>query len=175
MLSVDEKPRFRPWIVPSRSCLYGQGTLAGLPLPYKRNGTVNLMAALAVHTGESPHGSVDRNNSENFLKFLKHLDRRYRNVQIHIILHNCQSTKTRLSRSGWLKKENFHLHFTPTYSSWLNQIEIWFSIMSRKILKDGVWHSKKDLVDQLMSYIREYNETSAKPFNWTYGEEYLTN
>jgi transposase len=129
------------------------------------------MAALAVHTGEITARQIDRNNSEKFLKFLKHLDCKYRHVQIHIILDNLSIHKNKAVTEWLAKKRKFHLHFTPTYSSWFNQIEIWFSIMSRKILKNGVWHSKKDLVDQLMSYIKEYNETVAKPFNWTYGEE----
>jgi len=128
---------------------------------------VNLMAALAVQTGEITARQVDRNNSENFLKFLKHLDRKYRNVQIHIIMDNL-STRKNKQVSQWLaKKRKFHVHFIPTYSSWLNQIEIWFSIMSRNILKDGVWHSKRGLVDQLMSNIKDYNQNNAKPFNWT--------
>ncbi|MEM0938818.1 MAG: transposase, partial [Bacteroidota bacterium] len=61
-------------------------------------------------------------------------------------------------------KKRLTLHFTPTYSSWLNQIEIWFNILSKDVLKGGIWHSKQ----QLMQYVDTYNKTRAKPFEWTY-------
>ncbi|MGF1669149.1 MAG: IS630 family transposase [Balneolaceae bacterium] len=175
VLSVDEKTQIQALDRTQPELPLRVGSPRRLTNTYKRNGTVNLMAALAVHTGEVTAREVDRNNSENFLKFLKHLDRKYRNVQIHIILDNLSIHKNKTVTEWLAKKKKFHLHFTPTYSSWLNQIEIWFSIMSRKILKDGVWYSRRQLVDQLMSYIKEYNEKDAKPFNWTYGKEYVTN
>ena len=67
-------------------------------------------------------------------------------------------------------------HYTPTYSSWLNQIEIWFNILSKDVLKNAVWKSKEHLVEQLMQYIQTYNKTRAKPFKWTYaGDSNLIN
>ena len=70
---------------------------------------------------------------------------------------------------SWVKKRRrLHLYYTPTYSSSLNQIEIWFNIFSRDVLKGGVWHSKSELVTQIMDYIKYYNENKAKPFKWTY-------
>ena len=60
------------------------------------------------------------------------------------------------------------MHFTPTYASWLNQVEIWFNIFTRDVLKGGVWHSKDELVKQIMLYIKEYNKLRAHPFKWTY-------
>ena len=60
------------------------------------------------------------------------------------------------------------MHYTPTYSSWLNQVEIWFNILSKDVLKDAVWHSKKQLVDQLIEYITTYNLERAAPFKWSY-------
>ncbi|MEM0938357.1 MAG: transposase, partial [Bacteroidota bacterium] len=68
-------------------------------------------------------------------------------------------------------KKRLTLHFTPTYSSWLNQIEIWFNILSKDVLKGGIWHSKQQLVEQLMQYVDTYNKTRAKPFEWTYNGE----
>ncbi|MDR8394684.1 IS630 family transposase [Aliifodinibius sp. S!AR15-10] len=175
VLSVDEKTQIQALDRTQPELPLRKGNPRRVTNTYKRNGTVNLMAALAVQTGEVTARQADRNNSENFLKFLKHLDRKYRNVQIHIIMDNLSTHKNK-QVTQWLdKKRKFHVHFTPTYASWLNQIEIWFSIMSRKILKDGVWHSRQQLVDQLMSYIKDYNQKNAKPFNWTYGKEYLTN
>jgi len=66
------------------------------------------------------------------------------------------------------------LHFTPTYSSWLNQVEIWFNIFTKDVLKDGIWHSKKQLVNQILEYIKTYNRDRAKPFQWTYTGKPLT-
>src|SRR5699024_4257026 len=102
----------------------------------------------------------------------KCLDRKYRNVQLHLIMDNLSVHK---NKNKWLAgKRKFHVYPAPTYSSWLNQIEIWFSILTRKILKDGVWHSKEQLTGLLMSYIKTYNEEKMHPFEWSYGKEYLT-
>lgn len=175
VLSVDEKTQIQALDRTQPELPLRVGNPRRLTNTYKRNGTVNLVAALAVHTGEVTARQVDRNNSENFLKFLKHLDRTYRHVQIHIVLDNLSVHKNKKINEWLAHKRKFHVHFTPTYASWLNQIEIWFSILTRDILKDGVWHSKQQLVDQLMSYIKTYNEDKAHPFKWTYGEKYLTN
>jgi len=60
------------------------------------------------------------------------------------------------------------LHFTPTYASWLNQVEIWFHILSQEVIRGGVWRSKQELVQQIMRYIKEYTQHHAHPFRWTY-------
>ena len=145
---------------------------AGLPkrqtTTYKRHGTVALIAALSVHTGEVTAGTVDRNNAENFLKFLKKLKKQYPQKNLHIIVDNLSVHKHKTVKEWVEKNKKVTLHFTPTYSSWLNQIEIWFNIMSKDVLKGGIWTSKKQLADQLIEYIKTYNETRAKPFAWTY-------
>jgi transposase len=136
---------------------------------YKRHGTVSLIAALAVHSGRITANSIDRNTNVNFLKFLKKLDREHRNKTLHIIIDNFSAHKHK-DVQEWLKskKRKIKIYYTPTYSSWLNQIEIWFNILSRDVLKGGVWHSKQQLIDQLMEYIETYNQSRAKPFAWTY-------
>lgn len=145
---------------------------AGLPkrqtATYKRHGTVALIAALAVHTGEITGGTVERNTSENFLKFLKKLSRQYPNKHLHIVVDNLSIHKHSSVKQWISTKQKIHMHFTPTYSSWLNQIEIWFNIMSKDVLKGGIWKSKEQLANQLIEYIKTYNETRAKPFQWTY-------
>jgi len=60
------------------------------------------------------------------------------------------------------------LHFTPTYSSWLNQVEIWFNILTKDVFKGGIWKSSEQLASQLMEYVKTYNSTREKPFRWTY-------
>lgn len=135
---------------------------------YKRNGTVALIAALAVHSGEITGQTIQSNNAENFLKFLKKLDRTYRNKTLHIIVDNLAVHKNKIVKDWISKKRKVKLHFTPTYSSWLNQIEIWFNILSKDVIKGGVWKSSKQMSDQIIEYIKTYNTTRAKPFEWTY-------
>ena len=139
-----------------------------LTATYKRNGTVALIAALAVHTGEITARTMASNNAENFLSFLKKLDRTYRNKTLHIIVDNLSIHKDRSVKEWLSKKRKVKLHFTPTYSSWLNQVEIWFNILSKDVLKGGVWKSTEQLISQLLEYIDTYNKTRAKPFAWTY-------
>lgn len=112
---------------------------------------------------------MDSNNSDNFLKFLKKLDRTYRNKHLHIILDNLSVHKNKEVKQ-WLekKKRKITIHFTPTYSSWLNQIEIWFGILTKDVLKGAVWKSKEQLVTQIMQYIKTYNQTRTMPFKWKY-------
>jgi transposase len=141
---------------------------------YKRNGTVSLIAALAVHTGEVTAKTIESNNAENFLKFLKSLDRKYRNKKLHIIADNLSVHKHQDVKEWLNGKRKIKLHFTPTYSSWLNQVEIWFNILTKDVVKGGIWNSTSQLADQLMEYVKTYNKTRAKPFQWTYTGEPLT-
>jgi transposase len=141
---------------------------------YKRNGTVSLIAALAVHTGEVTAKTIESNNAENFLKFLKSLDRKYRNKKLHIIADNLSVHKHQDVKEWLNSKRKIKLHFTPTYSSWLNQVEIWFNILTKDVVKGGIWNSTSQLADQLMEYVKTYNKTRAKPFQWTYTGEPLT-
>lgn len=141
---------------------------------YKRNGTVSLIAALAVHTGEVTAKTIKSNNAENFLKFLKSLDRKYRNRKLHIIVDNLSIHKDKEVKQWLNGKRKIQLHFTPTYSSWLNQVEIWFNILTKDVVKGGIWKSSEQLADQLMEYVKTYNKTRAKPFNWTYTGDPLT-
>lgn len=144
-----------------------------LTATYKRNGTLALIAALAVHTGEITGKTVKSNNADNFLAFLKKLDRTYRHKDLHIILDNLSVHKDQKVKEWLSHKRKIKLHFTPTYSSWLNQTEIWFNMLAKDVLKGGVWKSTEQLSAQLLEYIDTYNKTRAKPFAWTYTGEVL--
>jgi|SRR6478609_578092 len=135
---------------------------------YKRHGTVSLIAALAVQTGEITAQTMKSNNAENFLSFLKKLDRTYRHKTLHIIVDNLSVHKDKSVKEWLSKKRKIKMHFTPTYSSWLNQIEIWFNILTKDVIKGGIWKSTKELIDQILEYIDTYNKTRAHPFVWTY-------
>lgn len=139
-----------------------------LTATYKRNGTVSLIAALAVHSGEITAQTMGSNNAENFLGFLKKLDRTYRHKTLHIIVDNLAIHKNQKVKEWLQGKRKVKLHFTPTYSSWLNQVEMWFNILSKDVLKGGVWKSTQQLSAQMLQYIDTYNKTRAKPFAWTY-------
>jgi len=140
---------------------------------YKRNGTVSLIAALAVHSGEITAKTMTSNNAENFLAFLKALDRKYRHKKLHIIADNLSIHKHKDVQRWLAGKRKIKLYFTPTYSSWLNQIEIWFNILSKDVVKGGIWQSSEQLTSQILEYIKTYNATRAKPFRWTYTGEAL--
>jgi transposase len=139
-----------------------------LTATYKRNGTVALIAALAVHTGEITAKTMKTNNADNFLAFLKKLNRSYTRKTLHVIVDNLTIHKDKKVKDWLAGKRKIKLHFTPTYSSWLNQVEIFFNMLTKDVLKGGVWKSVEQLSSQLIEYIKTYNQTRAKPFAWTY-------
>jgi transposase len=173
VICVDEKTQIQALDRTQPELPLRSGSPRRQTATYKRNGTVSLIAALAVHTGEVTADTIESNNAENFLKFLKKLDRKYRNKQLHIIIDNLAVHKHKDVMEWVSGKRKIHLHFTPTYSSWLNQIEIWFNILTKDVVKGGVWQSSEQLASQLIEYVKTYNTTRAKPFRWTYTGEAL--
>lgn len=168
VLCVDEKSQIQALdrtqpLLPMRP-----GNPKRLTATYKRNGTTCLLAALAVHEGTIEGRCVDSTNHENFLNFLKHLYRSNPGKELHIIADNLSAHKHKDVLAWVAKRRRMSLYFTPTYASWLNQIEIWFNIFTRDVLKGGVWRSRQALVSQIMTYIRRYNDNRAHPFRWTY-------
>lgn len=168
VLCVDEKSQIQALdrtqpLLPMRP-----GHPKRLTATYKRNGTTCLLAALAVHEGTIEGRCIDSANHANFLNFLKHLYRSNPGKELHIIADNLSAHKHKDVLDWAARRRRLNLHFTPTYASWLNQIEIWFNIFTKDVLKGGVWRSKQTLVSQIMIYIRRYNEERAHPFKWTY-------
>ena len=141
---------------------------------YTRHGTTCLLAALAVHAGEVAGRCVDRNTHQEFLAFLKHLYRKYPGKDLHVIIDNLATHKHQAVTAWSSRRRRLTLHFTPTYASWLNQVEIWFNIFGRDVIRGGIWRSKKELVEQIMHYIKKYNQERAHPFKWTYTGKPLT-
>jgi transposase len=168
VLCVDEKTQIQALDRTQPELPLRSGNPKRLTATYKRNGVVNLIASLAVHHGQVIADTMESNNAENFLSFLKKLSRTYPKKTLHIIADNLAVHKHETVKQWVAKNKRIHLHHTPTYSSWLNQVEIWFNILSKDVLKGAVWHSKKQLNDQLMDYIKTYNKERAKPFKWTY-------
>ena len=135
---------------------------------YYRHGTLSLYAALDVRTGKVQGKTAARHTSEEFVGFLDQVVGSCQPKQeVHVILDNLSAHKTAKVRAFLQDHPHVHLHFTPTYSSWLNQVEIWFGRIEREVIARGVFTSVRDLARKLMRYIRAYSST-ARPFNWRY-------
>lgn len=174
VISIDEKTAIpaRPPI--RRSLPIEPGKPERREFEYRRDGTVALLAGLLVHTGEI-HGRVyERHTRIEFIDFLNQLENAVEpGKQIHAILDNLQVHKTDEVNAWLCEHPRWTLHFTPTHASWLNQIELWFSILTRRLLKRGIFTSRNDLTEKLESFITTYNQT-AQPFAWTYAGKPLT-
>jgi len=134
---------------------------------YVRHGTVSLFAALEVHSGRVLGRCAPRHTSEAFLDFLDQAVACHRRKTIHVILDNLAVHKTPAVKAWVAAHPRVHFHFTPTYASWLNQVEIWLGMITRDCIRRGIFHSVPDLTHHIMNYIRLYNR-QAQPFHWTY-------
>jgi transcriptional regulator with XRE-family HTH domain len=168
VLSVDEKSQIQALDRTQPELPLRPGKPRRLTATYKRHGTTCLLAALSIATGTVEARCLDRTTHKEFLAFLKHLYRKHPRRELHIILDNLSVHKHHSVLDWAARRRRLHLHFTPTYASWLNQIEIWFRILTKAVLEDGVWRAKAHLVAQIMAYIADYNATQAHPFKWTY-------
>lgn len=139
---------------------------------YKRNGTIDLFAAFRVNDGKVIASVEKRHTAVEFLKFMKNVYKKWggnKKRKLHIVIDNF-STHDVEKVQAWLKKhKNVIFHFTPTHASWLNQIELWFSILQRQLIKRGDFKDIKDLDRKIIKFIERYNK-KAKPFAWCYGE-----
>lgn len=133
---------------------------------YKRHGTTTLFAALNTLTGSLLGRCYTRHRHQEFLNFLNMLNRTVpRDKDIHIIADNYSTHKHEKVIKWFARHKRFHLHYTPTSASWMNQVEIWFSILQTKTIKRGVFKSVKDLIQKIENFIDQYNKHS-KPFRW---------
>jgi len=135
---------------------------------YYRHGTLSLYGALNTQTGEVLAKTSARHTSAEFVDFLaKIVDSQLPSREIHVIADNLSAHKTKKVFEFLEANPAVRIHYTPTYSSWLNQVEIWFSKIQRDVISRGVFTSVKDLASKLMRYIRNYNKT-ATPIRWIY-------
>jgi len=133
---------------------------------YRRCGTTNLYAALDVASGKVISAMTARHRSEEFRKFLNLIDREVpEHLDVHIILDNVSTHKTPTIRRWLLAHPRFNFHFTPTYSSWMNLVERWFSELTTKWLHRGTHTSTKELQDSINTWIDHWNQ-NPKPFTW---------
>jgi transposase/transposase-like protein len=138
---------------------------------YKRHGTTSLFAALNTATGEVIGKCYRRHRSVEFKRFLQVVDRNVpRDLDIHMVLDNYGTHKTALIHNYLLKKPRFHLHFTPTSTSWINLVERWFGLITEKQIRRGTFKSTTQLEEAIRHYMEVYNE-DPKPFVWTKSAE----
>jgi transposase len=165
VLCVDEKPHIQALQRAQGYLRLPDGkAVNGFSHCYKRHGTTTLFAALDVATGQVKTGHYARRRRREFLDFMNELVTDSPDRQLHVILDNLNTHKPKQDR--WLKSHpNVHLHFIPTYSSWLNQVECWFSILSRAALRGASFTSARQLRDAIDRFVKLYNEQAA-PFEW---------
>jgi transposase len=165
VLAVDEKPAIQALERAQGYLKLPNGrALTGFAHAYKRRGTTTLFAALEVATGQIKAKHSKRRRRAEFLDFMNRVVADYPEQQIHVVLDNLKTHKPK--RDRWLARhQNVHFHFTPTHASWLNQVEIWFSILSRGALKGASFTSVRQLRHAIDAFIAAYNPT-ATPFQW---------
>ena len=167
VLCMDEKSQIQALDRTQASLPMKKGRAGTMTHDYKRNGTTTLFAALNVLTGVVIGQCLPRHRNDEFVKFLRRIDRETpKGLQVHLILDN-YATHKHPNVEAWLAKHpRFHLHFTPTSSSWLNLVERWFRELTEKAIRRGVFHSVPDLITAIEDYLKKTND-NPKPFVWT--------
>lgn len=165
VLAVDEKPHIQALERAQGYLKLPDGrALTGFNHEYKRNGTTTLFAALDIATGQITGKHYKRRRRVEFLDFMNAVIADHPDQEIHVVLDNLSTHKPK--RDRWLARHpNVHFHFTPTHASWLNQVEIWFSILSRAALQGASFTSVKQLREAIDAFIAAYNPAAA-PFQW---------
>jgi transposase len=167
VLSVDEKTSIQALDRTEPRLPMKPHRIERLSHEYKRHGTASLSASLEVHSGQVHAEPIQRNNSATFIRFLRGLLQAYPGKELYLIADNGSSHRSKKTLAWVAKHKRLHFTFTPTHASWLNQIEIWFGILTRKVVRRGIFKSREELVDRLMNFIKAYNR-EARPFEWTY-------
>jgi transposase len=167
VLCVDEKSQIQALNRTQPSLPMKKGRCGTLTHEYKRNGTTTLFAALNVLAGTVIGECMARHRHDEFLKFLRHLDRAFPPGQpLHLIVDNYCTHKHEKVKNWLAKHRRFHLHFTPTSSSWLNLVERWFRELTDKRIRRGSFYSVDELIAAINEYLQANNE-QPKAFVWT--------
>jgi transposase len=168
VLSIDEKTATLAKSRKHPTQPLRPGRPARQDFEYVRHGTASLMAAMDVVTGKVFARDIARNDSVTFIAFLEEIDERTDDeLAIHIVMDNGSSHTSKATRAWLADHPRFVVHHTPVHASWLNQVEAFFSILTRKLLRRGEFDSCDDLVASMLGFIEHHGET-AKPFKWVY-------
>ena len=167
VLCVDEKSQVQALERSQPLLPLGLGYAEGVTHDYKRHGTTTLFAALDVATGEVLAQCKPRHRHQEFLQFLRHIDANVpADLDVHLIVDNYGTHKYARVKKWLASRPRCHLHFTPTYASWLNQVEIWFNIITRRAIRRGSFRKVKELIERIERYTAKWN-ANAHPFVWT--------
>jgi putative transposase len=143
------------------------GYVEGMTHDYTRHGTTTLFAALDIATGKVIGDCKRRHRHQEFLAFLHEMDVNVPpHLEVHLILDNYGTHKHRKVKAWLARHLRFHLHFTPTYASWLNQVERWFALITQRAIRRGSFRKVRELIERIDHFITSYNKT-ARPFRWT--------
>ena len=168
VFSFDEKTQCQALDRTQPSLPMKPGRAQTMTHDYKRNGTTDLFAALNVATGNVIHDTKKRHTGNDVLAFFKHLDKQVpKNLEVHVVLDNLSAHKTPEIKE-WLahpRRKRWHLHFTPTSSSWLNLVEGWFHLLTERRLRRGTFNSVDDLIQAIGLWTDHWN-VNPNPFIW---------
>jgi transposase len=167
VLCVDEKSQIQALNRTQPVLPMGLGYVEGVTHDYVRHGTTTLFAALDIATGAVFTECKPRHRHQEFLSFLRRLDAAIPDgLDVHLIVDNYATHKHPKVRTWLAQRPRYHVHYTPTYSSWLNQVERWFALITQRAIRRGSFRSVKDLIEKIDHFVRNYNR-SHRPFAWT--------
>ena len=166
VLCVDEKTQIQALDRTQPTLPIKPGKAARMTHDDKRNGTTSLYAALEIATGEVTGACYPQHRHHEFLTFLNQLIRAYPRRPLHVVLDNSSTHSTPEVRAWLERHKRVHFHFTPTSASWMNMVEIWFSILTTQQVRRGAYHDVSELIAAIDAFIKGYNER-AQPFLWT--------
>jgi len=167
VLCVDEKSQIQALNRTQPVLPMGLGYVEGVTHDYVRHGTTTLFAALDIATGAVFTECKPRHRHQEFLSFLRRLDVCIpEELDVHLIVDNYATHKHPKVRTWLAQRPRYHIHYTPTYSSWLNQVERWFGLITQRAIRRGSFSSVKDLVQKIDAFVQHYNR-SHRPFVWT--------
>ena len=141
--------------------------MEGVTHNYVRNGTTTLFAAPDIASGMVWSECKPRHRNQDFLGFLKRIDEAVpAKLDVHLIVDDYATHKHAKVRTWLASRPRFHLHFTPTYASWLNQVERWFGLITQQAIRRGSFKSVKELIARINQFVQQY-DSKSKPFAWT--------
>jgi transposase len=167
VLCVDEKSQIQALERNQPMLPMGLGYVEGVTHDYTRHGTTTLFAALDVANGDVISQCKPHHRHQEYLTFLKLIEESVpASLDIHLVVDNYATHKHPKVKRWLALHQRWHVHYTPTYASWLNQIEIWFNLITQRAIRRGTFRSVKELVGKIDEYVRTYNR-HPKPFRWT--------
>jgi putative transposase len=167
VLCVDEKSQIQALDRTQPMLPMGLGYVEGVTHNYARHGTTTLFAALNIASGDVITSCKRRHRHQEYLAFLKQIEANVPpKLDIHLVVDNYATHKHPAVKQWLARHPRYHVHYTPTYASWLNQVEIWFNVITQRAIRRGTFRSVKELVAKIERFVLEYKK-HPKPFAWT--------